>query len=275
MVVQPLNSKLISKMSVKSIIFLFATVEIVSFVLYFSGFYPQFNIPNILSSAINTGLLIIFILKTTNTLDKINQSTILFLLAFICWFIAECLYGYFSGFLQIDAYPSAADAFYLVGYLFLLSFLHQMNKLYKIELGYIVSTLVTVSLFIFYVLYVSIFIFEIYTFSGNLIDMTLLFLYPIFDLFIMVGAVMYYYRGKAISINKGHNFWIFVSAAGLFFFIADIIFGYNDLFNFLENANLFDLFYNIGYMLLGVALIIKVKYTIEENRINQQPKRKS
>ncbi len=256
-------------------IFLFATVEIISFGLYFSGLYPQFNIPNILASAINTGLLIIFFLKTTNTLDKIDQSTIFFLLTFICWFIAESLYGYFSGYLQIDAYPSVADAFYLVGYLFLMLFLGQMNKLYKIELGYIISTLVTVSLFIFYVLYVSIFIFEVYTFSGNLLDLTLMFLYPIFDLFIIVGAVMYYFRGRAISINKGHNFWIFVSAAGLFFFIADLIFGYNDLFNFLENVNLFDLFNDIGYLLFGVAFIIKVKYTIEENRNNQQPKRKS
>lgn len=268
--VQPLNSKLISKLSVKSIIFLFATVEIISFFLYFSGFYPQFNIPTILLSAINTSLLIIFFLKTTNTLDEIDQSAIFLLLTFICWFIAESFYGYFSGFLQIDPYPSVADASYLVGSLFLMLFLVQMNKLYKIELGYIVSSLATISLFIFYVLYVSIFIFEVYIFSGDLLDLTLLFVYPIFNLFIIVGAVMYYFRGKAISINKGHNFWIFVSAAGLFYFIADLIFGYNDLFNFLENVHLFDLFYNIGYMLFGVAVLIKVKYTIEENRNKQQ-----
>jgi hypothetical protein len=274
-VVQPLNSKLIGKLSVKSVIFLFATVYIISFVLYFSGFYPQFNIPTILSSSINASLLIIFFLKTNNTLDKIDQSAIFLLLTFICWFIAESFYGYFSGLLQIDPYPSVADAFYLAGSLFLMLFLVQMNKLYKIELGYIVSSLVTVSLFIFYFLYVSIFIFEVYIFSGNLLDLTLSFIYPIFDLFIIVGAIMYYSRDKSISINKGHNFWIFVSAAGLFFFIADLIFGYNNLFNFLENVHLFDLFYNIGYMLIGVAVLIKVKYTIEENRNKQQPKRKS
>jgi hypothetical protein len=271
-VVRPLNSKLIGKLSFKYIILLFATVYIISFVWYFSGFHPQFNIPTILSSAINASLLIIFF-KTNDTLDKIDQSAIFLLLTVICWFIAESFYGYFSGFLQIDPYPSVADAFYLVGSLFLMLFLVQMNKLYKIELGYIVSFLVTVSLFIFYFLYVSIFIFEVYTFSGNLLDLTLLFIYPIFDLFIIVGAVMYYFRGKTISINKGHNFWIFVSAAGLFFLIADLIFGYNDLFNFLENVYLFDLFYNIGYMLIGVAVLFKVKYTIEENRNKQQPKR--
>lgn len=105
-----------------------------------------------------------------------------------------------------------------------------------------------------------------YTFSGSVIDLTLLFVYPIVDLFIVVGAVMYYFRGKSISINKAHNFWIFISAAGFFFFIADLIFVYNDLFNFLENANLFDLFYDISYVLFGVAFIVKIKYTIEDNR---------
>jgi len=254
-------------------IFLFISVETISIVLYFSGFYPQFNVPNILASAINTSLIIIFLLKNTNTLDNIDKSSLFFLLTFVCWFIAEILSGYYSGFLQIDAYPSVADVFYLVGYLFLILFLGNMNKLYKIELGYIISTLVTFSLFVFYVLYVSIFIFEVYTFSGSVIELTLLFVYPIVDLFIVVGAVMYYFKGKSISINKGYNFWIFISAAGFFFFIADLLFVYNDLFNFLENANLFDLFYDIGYVLFGVAFIVKIKYTIEENRNNQHAKK--
>lgn len=272
--IQPLNSKSINKLSAKSMIVLFIAVEIISIVLYFSGFYPQFNIPNILSSAINASLIIIFYLKSTNTLENIDKSSLFFLLTFVCWFIADILFGFYSGFLRIDTYPSVADVFYLAGYLFLILFLGFMNKLYKIELGYIISTLVTFSLFVFYVLYVSIFIFEIYTFSGSVIDLTLLFVYPIFDLSIVVGAVMYYFRGKAISINRGYNFWIFVSAAGFVFFIADLIFVYNDLFNFLENVNLVDLFYDIGYLLFGVAFIVKIKYTIEENRNNQHAKKK-
>lgn len=148
-----------------------------------------------------------------------------------------------------------------------------MNKLYKIELKYIISTLVTFSLFVLYVLYVSIFIFEVYTFSGSVIELTLLFVYPIVDLFIVVGAVMYYFRGKSIYINKGYNFWIFISAAGFSFFMADLIYIYNDLFNFQENANLFDLFYDIGYVLFGIAFIVKIKYTIEENRNKQHAKK--
>lgn len=264
--IRPLNSKLISKLSAKSMIFLFTTVEIISIVLYFSGFYPQFNLPNILATAVNTTLIVIYFLKNTSTLDKIDKSALLFLLTFVCWFIAELLYGYYDGFLGIDAYPSVPDVFYLCGYLFLFLFLGFMNKLYKIELGYIISSLVTFSLFVFYVLYISIFIFEIYTFSGDVMDLTLLFSYPIFDLFIVVGAVMFYFRGKAISIGKEYNFWIFVSAAAFFFFIADLIFGYNDLFGFLESVYKLDLLYDVGYLLFGIAFIIKVKYTIEKKQ---------
>ena len=268
MLIRPLNSKLISKLSPKPLIFLFATVEIISIVLYFSGFYAPFNLPNILASAINTTLIIIYFLKNTSTLDKIDKAALFFLLTFVNWFIAESLYGYYEGLLRIDAYPSVADVFYLFGYLFLFLFLGFMNKLYKIELGYIISALVTFSLIVFYVLYISIFIFEIYTFSGDMMDVTLIFVYPIFDLFIVSGAVMFYFRGKDISIDKGYNFWIFVSAAAFFFFIADLLFGYNDLFNFLENVTELDLLYDVGYLLFGVAFIIKIKYAIEKNSNN-------
>jgi hypothetical protein len=96
-------------------------------------------------------------------------------------------------------------------------------------------------------------------------DLILLFVYPIFDLFVAVGAVMFYFRGKAISIGKEYNFWIFISAGALCFFIADLIFGYNDLFGFLENATELDLLYVVGYLLFGVAFIVNIKYTLKKN----------
>jgi hypothetical protein len=265
LLIRLLNSKLISKLSAKSLIFLFTTVQIISIVLYFSGFYPQFNLPNILASAINTTLIMIYFLKNTSTINKTDKSALLFLLTFVGWFIAEFLYGYYDGILEIDAYPSVADVFYLLGYLFLFLALGFISKLYKIELGYIISTMVTFSLFVFYVLYISIFIFEIYTFGGDMIDFILLYVYPIFDLFIVVGAVIFYFRGKTISIDKEYNFWIFVATAAFFFFIADLIFGYNDLFNFLEYITQLDILYSVGYLLFGVAFIVNIKYTLKKN----------
>jgi len=102
--------------------------------------------------------------------------------------------------------PSVADGFYLMGYIFLAVFLYSLNKLYKIELGIIISSIVTFSLFSFFILYISIFIFEIYILDGHIIDLVLLFAYPMFNVFILLGAVIYYIRGRKISLNKENYF---------------------------------------------------------------------
>jgi len=234
--------------------------EISSFSFYFTGILSQFNISNIVSSGIVTILTLIFLLKSTTSLRVIDKTQLFILLALLCWITAEVLYGYYGGFLEIDAYPSISDLFYLTGYLFFILFLVSINKRYKLELAFIVSSLVTFSLFVFYVLYISIFIFELYDFSGSIYDLVLLFTYPIVDLFIVVGSVMYYFRGRTISLNKENTYWIFISFFGFFFFIADSIFGYNNLFNILNNDYLFDLYLNMGYLLLGIAIIIRLNY---------------
>jgi hypothetical protein len=265
-----INSSLIRNLSVKSLLIIFIVIEAISFGLYFSGTFSQYNIPNVLSSGVIAGLVLIFILKYSSSMGNINKSELFFLLTLSCWFTAEILYGYLNGYLQIDAYPSFADVFYILGYMFFISFLWFMNRIYKIELAYILSAIITFSLIIFYVMYIAIFVYEVYTFSGSVIDLTLLFVYPIVDLFIVLGSIMFYFRGRTISINKGHNFWIFISAAGLIFFIADVIFGFNDLFKFLSEEDIYlsDLFYNIGYLLFGIAFILRISYLILSDRNN-------
>ena len=68
--------------------------------MYFSGFYPQLNLPNILASAINTTLILIYFLQDTSALNKIDKSALLLGLSFVCWFVAEFLYGYYDGILE-------------------------------------------------------------------------------------------------------------------------------------------------------------------------------
>ncbi|WP_172602311.1 hypothetical protein [Candidatus Nitrosocosmicus franklandus] len=157
-----------------------------------------------------------------------------------------------------------------------------MNKVYKIELAYILSAIITFSLVAFYILYVSIFVYDIHSFSGSEADLTLLFVYPIVDLFIVMGSIIFYLRGRTISLNKGHNFWIFISMGGIIFFVADVIFGFNDLFRILsdENTYLSDLFYNLGYLLFGIAFIVRISYlaflpdagNTNSNNTNTRPK---
>jgi hypothetical protein len=241
-------------------LFFFVIGEVVSFSLYFSGFYSQFNIPNILSSAIVGFLILIFLIKSSGFSNKGDKSLLCILLSLLFWITAEFLYGYYSGFLNIDAYPSVADLFYLAGYIFFVLFLTLMNKTYKIELAFILSLIVTFSLFVFYILYVEIFIFGLSDFGGSTYDLILLFTYPILDLFIAIGAVVYYFRGISISLNKEHTYWIFVSLFGFFFFVADLAFGYNDIYSITNTNYNFDLYYNIGYLLLGTAIIIRINY---------------
>ena len=163
-------------------------------------------------------MIIIFIQKSTDSIRYIDKTYLFILSSLACLLTAEFLYGYYDGFLRIDAYPSFADWFYLTGYFFFILYLHMLNKSYKIELGFIISALVTFSLFVIYILYVSIYIFEIYTFSNDVIGLMLLFSYPVLDVFIILVAIAYYLRGRSISINKGHNYWILIASFGLLFF---------------------------------------------------------
>lgn len=263
-----INSSVIRNLSLKSVLMFFIIIEAISFVLYFSGTFSQYNLPNILSSGVLAVLVLIFVSKYTSSIGNTNKSELFFLLTLSCWIAAEILYGYLNGYLQIDAYPSFADVFYLFGYIFFISFLWFMNRIYKIELAYILSAIITFSLIIFYVMYIAIFVYEIYTFSGSVVDLTLLFVYPIVDLFIVLGSIMFYFRGRTISLNKGHNFWIFISTAGLVFFVADVIFGFNDLFKILTEDNIYlsDLFYDLGYLLFGIAFIVRIGYLIQSDR---------
>lgn len=253
---------MIRNLSIKSVLIFFIVVETCAFILYFSGNFGNYNIANILSSGILSGLSLIFILKYSNSIGKINNRELFILLSFSCWFIAEILYGYINGYLQIDAYPSFADLFYVMGYIFFFAFLWLMNKVYKIELAYILSAIITFSLVAFYILYVSIFVYDIHSFSGSEADLTLLFVYPIVDLFIVMGSIIFYLRGRTISLNKEHNFWIFISMGGIIFFVADVIFGFNDLFRILSDENIYlsDLFYNLGYLLFGIAFIVRITH---------------
>lgn len=133
-----------------------------------------------------------------------NQSIIWIrlLFSFSYWSIADIFFGYFSWVLEPEVYTSLADVFYTVGYVFFILLLCVLNKTYKIELTLILSSIITFALFAFYVLYLSVFIFEVYKFTGNIVDLALAFTYPMLDLFIIVGSIVYYFREKEISLNR-------------------------------------------------------------------------
>lgn len=242
-------------------IFVFIWVQILSFLLYFTKTYNEFNLPNILSSGVLIfPITVLMILRKPNTSVRVvNKSYILIFFASFTWFVAECIFGYYNGFLKEDPYPSLADFFYLVGYLLLLAYLVIINKIYKIEFSIIISALITFFIMTFYVIYLSVFIYQIPLYSGNIYDLTLLFFYPLADLFIVMGSLMYYFKGRSISINKENRFWILIALFGFFFFMGDLTYGYDDLLGTFNNY-IFDLFFNIGYLFLGIGIIIRMSY---------------
>ncbi|TVP40042.1 hypothetical protein [Candidatus Nitrosocosmicus arcticus] len=244
----------------KFILALFVLAQIISFSFLLTGFFYEYNVSNTISAGIVAFLLFIFLLSTTVSSRIIYNSQTLLLMSLVSWCIAEAFYGYYEGILEIDPYPSVADFFYLAGSIFFLLFFILMNRSYKIELAFIASSIITFSLIVFYVIYIAVFIFDVYDYSGSIFDLVLLFAYPIIDVLIMIGAITYYFRGRSISLNKDYIHWIFVSLFAFFSLIADITFGYNNLVDDFSDEILSDLCFNIGYLLLGVAVLIRMYY---------------
>ena len=248
-------------LSLKSLILVIVILGTISFSLYFSESYlGYYNIPNTISCGIAIYIIFFLIRRSNNSMLQMDGIQLFLMLSLVSWFLAEALFGYYSGILNTDPYPSIADIFYLAGYIFFALLLWRQNKTYKIETSIIISVLVTFFLFAFYVLYISVFVFDVYSISGNIIDVILTFAYPIFDLLIIISSVLYYFREKAISLNKGYLSWLLFSTFGLFFLLADVIFGFDDLFGYTQNDHLSDLFFNIGYMMLGFAVLTRIFY---------------
>jgi len=239
----------------------FVAFGIISFLFYFAESYlGYYNIPNVITSGIVIYLIFFLIHRTGNSFLQMDRMQMFLLISVVSWFSAEAIFGYYSGVLKIDSYPSIADIFYLAGHIFFILLLWSLNKTYKIEPSIIISLLITFFLFAFYVLYITVFIFNVYSFSGGLIDSILVFSYPIFDLIIVIGGVVYYFRERDISLNREYLSWLLISACGFFFFVADVIFGINDLYAHTEDYHLYDLFFNVGYLMLGIALMMRIFY---------------
>lgn len=247
---------------------LFGGFAIASLLIYFLDPYlGYYNLSNIISSFSLILVIVFFIFRSIRSLRKFNKLLLFILISFCSWFVAELLFGYYTVILDTNPYPTVADFFYFLGYLFFIVLLSNLNRTYKIEISLIISTLITFSLFAFYVLYISIFIFNVYTIKGDLVELILTFVYPFFDLSVIVGGAVYYFREKDISLNKEYFSWAFISICGFFFFIADLIFGFNDLFGTTLQYRFADLFFTIGYILIGIAIIFRIYYA---NQINSK-----
>lgn len=242
---------------------LFIAVQFISYFFliweYSSGY--DHNIANMFSSFILIPIVLTLIRKRSKYFKNIGRAELFVISSFVAWFIAEILYGLISYIPDSTTYPSSADILYVTGYGLFMAYLYQRNKVYKLETGVIVSSLVTYSLFIFYFLYLSFAIFHIFNKDDNAVIIILSFIYPILDIYIALIGLFFYFQVKRISLENEHLIWIFVAAFGFLSFTGDSLYSYKFLFDINDGLiNFFNLCYNIGYSLLGIAYLIKCKH---------------
>lgn len=246
---------------------LFVIVQSISYLFLITESNDEnLNTANMISSSIIILIIVVLIKKSKfpakSKKEKIKKiKTDLFLImSFIVWFIAEVLYGLISYIPNSIVYPSSADVFYVLGYIFFIVYLHQLNKIYKLNSRIVISFIITISLFILYFLYTSFYIFHIFEMTDSILSTVLSFLYPILDAYIVVIALLYYFHVKTISLKGEHISWIFIASGFILFFIGDFTYGYNFMIKIDDTfLRFFNLYYNIGYTIFGISFLIRYK----------------
>ena len=156
------------------------------------------------------------------------------------WFIAEVLWGYYQIGLQIDVpFPSVADAFWIIGYLFLIIHVYYVFKLLKknkmknetdtIKVYHIVLISLVLAAVLGYSLSIifgidinnTLLLFSQKEALGNIISIA----YPILDAILIVPAVAILWDLKRAGPQFTH--WIMLSLFIVMVTAGDIGFGYS------------------------------------------------
>jgi hypothetical protein len=237
-------------------------VEILIYAIYYKEVYHggYLNLSNTLSSFFLIILSLIVVGKNKILIKKFDISQISILLSIVFWFLGEVIYGYNYSVLKIDPFPSLSDMFYLMGFILLFYYFYNINKVYKLETGIIISSIITLSFLVVYFLYLSIFVFNFYSVEGNDLEIFIIFIYPIFDAYIIIISILYYFQEKKITLTREFVSWIFILAFGICFIIGDSLYGYYTLFYSRDNIHWMDLFFNLAYTMLGIGILVRLKY---------------
>ena len=166
------------------------------------------------------------------------------LLSFSNWFVAEVSFGYYNEVLKVNPSPWIAELFYFVS-IFSVLWLRILSKTYKGE-SLVNSSLIAFSVFAFYIFYISFFYIECLYDERKFGWSNPTFLNPFFDLIFIVAGAAHFFREKDVSLNKEYLTLVLVTICGCFFFIANLMFGFNDLFVPSLKCHFADLFFCNG-----------------------------
>ena len=212
-------------------------------------------------------------LSTSSSLST-NRAFLFLSIAIALWFTAEILWTHYQIGLGIEVpFPSLADLFWLLGYVFLILHLYKILGILKnnstnsttVKSLIIISAILAIIFGYTLVLVYgfldlkSFIIFQNTEALGNIV----LLAYPILDAIIIVPAVAIVW-----SLRKGERqfmHWILISSFIILSTVGDIGFGYSNALGE-ETANkeewIWDTFFNAAYLSLAAALFWYSKFLV-------------
>lgn len=198
-------------------------------------------------------------------------------IAIAFWFTAELLWTYYQLGLGIEVpFPSLADAFWLIGYAFLILHLYNILGLLKngirtrlISTNLIVIISVILAIILGYTLSLVYGFTDLSSFSQfdnpEALGNTILVAYPVLDAIIIVPAIAILW-----SLRRGERqfvHWILIASFIVMVTIGDIGFGYSNALGE-EIAGkeewIWDTFYNAGYLSIAAALFWYGRFLVDK-----------
>ena len=178
----------------------------------------------------------------------------------VLYFIAEIIWGYYSIGAGIEVpFPSAADAFWLAGYVPLGYHLFRVSRLYGVGLRKRNTILVGAAVAIFSAAYIyNIIAVSELSSPDSMTKLAVSIAYPVFDAILIMPAILSILKsgkGKLTAVP-----WIFIS--WIFTCIADGLFGYTVVTNIAGDLSIWNLFYNAAYLFMAAGLYWHNKFFI-------------
>ncbi|MGI8833101.1 MAG: hypothetical protein ACR2IS_10755 [Nitrososphaeraceae archaeon] len=258
---------------------LILSITITNSFIFFSNLETRVFYTNItvgITSGVALLSVLLLICKQRNLKVQFNKAFISLAVGLFLWFIAEVLWGYYQIGLKIDVpFPSSADALWLIGYPFLIVHLYYILNLLKktkkkidtIKVSHIVLMSLALAAVFGYTLGIvfginfnnTLLLFNQKEVLGNIISIA----YPVLDALLIVpaGAILWDLRRAGPQFTH----WMLLSFFIVLVTAGDIGFGYSNILGeeiAEEQAWIWDVFYNAGYISIAAALFWYSKFAI-------------
>ncbi|KYK35142.1 MAG: hypothetical protein HXS46_18035 [Theionarchaea archaeon] len=187
---------------------------------------PKVTLYSDIIAVIAAALPVIAFFYVFSYFEKGSKKVILltFTVGLFLWLLGEVMWLYYEGLMEIDAFPSAADFFWVLGYPTVLAALILQYRTVKVRLEtlYVVGISAVIligGLVVGILLGYPIAVYEEFTVLEKVVSM----FYPIADLFLLYTALLItglYWAGKL-----GYA-WLLIAVGIIFYAVGDLWFAY-------------------------------------------------